>query len=102
MQKFIFNKGKNVDWTNTQNEPFPLSTASHSFHSDWNIIEGEKVVNYRIVDCPVCKKAQKINNKIMLGHEIVQIRCPWCNNITTYSTLPVPGMNIQYYVEELD
>ena len=25
----------NTDWTNKKNEPFILSTASHSFHQDW-------------------------------------------------------------------
>ena len=34
MEKFMFNKDKNVDWTNTQNEQFPLSTASHSYNSE--------------------------------------------------------------------
>ena len=101
MEKFMFNKDKNADWTSTHDEPFPLSTASHSFHQNWNIIEGEKVINYRIIDCPFCKKSQKVNNKLMLGNDVVQIRCPWCNEIITYSTLPVPGLNIQYYIEEI-
>ena len=99
MKKLILNKGKDVDWTSTQNEPFPLS---HSVHQDRNIIEGEKVINYRIIDCPFCKKSQKVNNKLLLGNDVVQIRCPWCNEIITYSTLPVPGIAIQYYVEEVD
>ena len=39
MEKFMFRKDSNIDWTSTQNEPFPLSTASHSFHQEYNIIE---------------------------------------------------------------
>lgn len=101
MEKFMFRKDNNVDWTSIQNEPFPFSTASHSFHSEWDIIEGEKVINYRIIDCPFCKRAQKINNKLMLGEDVVQLCCPQCNETITYSTLPVPGINIQYHVEEI-
>ena len=40
MEKFIFKKDTNVDWTSTQNEPFPLSTVSHSYD-----IEGQKEKN---------------------------------------------------------
>lgn len=25
----------NTDWANTEKEPFPFTTASHSFHQDW-------------------------------------------------------------------
>ena len=25
----------NIDWTNTEKEPFPFTTASNSFHQDW-------------------------------------------------------------------
>ena len=28
-----------------------------------NFIEGEKVINYRIVTCPICQHAQKIEEK---------------------------------------
>lgn len=28
-------KDAGVQWTSTQNEPFPFTTASHSFHEDW-------------------------------------------------------------------
>ena len=28
-------KDNNTEWTNTRNKPFLLSTASHSFHQDW-------------------------------------------------------------------
>lgn len=100
MGKFMFNKDKTVDWTSTQNEPFPLSTASHSFHNDWNIIEGEKVVNYRIVDCPVCKRAQKINNKLLLGHNILEIRCPWCLETLLYDASVIVGSH--YHVENIE
>ena len=99
MQKFIFNKDKNVDWTNTQNEPFPLSTASDSFHQEYKI-EGTKVVNYRIVDCPVCKKAQKIDNKLLLGHNILEIRCPWCLETMLYDASFIVGA--QYHVENIE
>lgn len=36
MEKFIFRKDTDVDWTSTVNEPFPFTTASHSFHQDWS------------------------------------------------------------------
>lgn len=35
MEKFMFRNDNNVDWTSTKNEPFPFTTASHSFHQDW-------------------------------------------------------------------
>lgn len=35
MLPFILRKHIDDDWTTTKNEPFPLSTASHSFHQDW-------------------------------------------------------------------
>ena len=66
----------------------------------WNIIEGEKVVNYRIVDCPVCKKAQKINNKLLLGHNILEIRCPWCLETMLYDASFIVG--VQYHVENIE
>lgn len=31
--KFEFRK--NADWTSTKNELFPFTTASHSYHQDW-------------------------------------------------------------------
>lgn len=33
--KLKLKKDNNTDWTNKKNEPFTLSTASHSFHQDW-------------------------------------------------------------------
>ena len=35
MEKFMFRKDQNVDWTSTPNEPFPLSTASHNYDIEW-------------------------------------------------------------------
>ena len=99
MEKFMFNKDKDVDWTNTQNEPFPLSTAPHSFHSDWNIIEGEKVINYRIVTCPICQRAQKIDEK-KIFRDVLEIRCPWCNQIFSWDFSIQTGA--QYYVENIE
>ena len=45
MEKFIFKKDNNVDWTSTQNEPFPLSTASHSYD-----IEHQKDSDFKFID----------------------------------------------------
>ena len=45
MEKFIFKKDTNVDWTSTQNEPFPLSTVSHSYD-----IEGQKEAYFKFID----------------------------------------------------
>ena len=33
--KVKLKEDNNTDWTNKKNEPFTLSTASHSFHQDW-------------------------------------------------------------------
>lgn len=33
--KIKLKEDNNTDWTNKKNEPFTLSTASHSFHQDW-------------------------------------------------------------------
>ena len=33
--KIKLKEDNNTDWTNKKDEPFPLSTASHSFHQDW-------------------------------------------------------------------
>ena len=35
MEKFMFRKDNNVDWTSIQNEQFPFSTASHSYDVEW-------------------------------------------------------------------
>ena len=97
--KIKLKKDNNTDWTNTKNEPFPLSTASHSFHQHWNIIEGEKVVNYRIVTCPMCQHAQKIDEK-KLFRDVLQLRCPWCNQIFSWDFSIQTGA--QYYVETIE
>lgn len=89
----------NADWTRTKNEPFPFTTASHNFHSEWNIIEGEKVVNYRVVTCPVCQHAQKIDEK-KLFRDVLQIRCPWCNQ--TFSWDFSIRTDAQYHVENIE
>ena len=89
----------NIDWSSTKNEPFPFTTAPHSFHQEWNTIEGEKVVNYRIVTCPVCQHAQKIDEK-KLFRDVLQIRCPWCNQ--TFSWDFSIHVGAQYYVENIE
>ena len=99
MEMFMLRRDKNVDWTSTPNEPFPLSTASHSFHQEWNTIEGEKVVNYRIVTCPLCQHAQKIDEK-KIFRDVLQIRCPWCNQ--TFSWDFSIQIGAQYYVENIE
>lgn len=100
MEKFMLRRDKNVDWTSTPNEPFPFTTASHSFHQEWNTIEGEKVVNYRIVNCSVCKRAQKINNKLLLDHNILEIRCPWCLETMLHDASVIVGA--QFHVENIE
>ena len=35
MTTIKYRKDNAVDWTSTKNEPFPFTTASHSFHQDW-------------------------------------------------------------------
>lgn len=93
--KIKLKQDNNTDWTSTKNEPFPLSTAPHS----WNIIEGEKVVNYRIVTCPMCQRAQKIDEK-KLFRDVLQLRCPWCNQ--TFSWDFSIQSSAQYYVENIE
>ena len=97
--KIKLKEDNNTDWTNTTKEPFAFTTASHSFHQDWNIIEGEKVVNYKIVTCPVCQHAQKIDEK-KLFRDVLQIRCPWCNQ--TFSWDFSIQIGAQYYVENTE
>ena len=35
MDRIKLRKDDNIQWTSTQNEPFPFTTASHSHHEDW-------------------------------------------------------------------
>lgn len=47
------------------------------------LIEGERVVNYRIIDCPECHNSQKVKNKVILDESkkgLATFRCPWCNS----------------------
>ena len=97
--KIKLEKDNNPDWANTEREQFPFTTAPHSFHQDWNIIEGEKVINYRIVTCPVCQNAQKINEK-KLFRDVLHIRCPWCNQTFSWDFSIQTGA--QYYVETIE
>ena len=97
--KIKLKKDNNTDWANTTKESFAFTTASHNFHQDWNIIEGEKVVNYRIVTCPMCQHAQKIDEK-KLFRDVLQIRCPWCNQ--TFSWDSSIHVGAQYHVENIE
>ena len=97
--KIKLKEDKNTDWTDTEKESFPFTTASHSFHQEWNTIEGEKVVNYRIVTCPMCQHAQKIDEK-KIFRDVLQIRCPWCNEIFVYDFSMKLGA--QFHVENIE
>ncbi len=35
MNRIKLRKDDTTQWTSTQNEPFPFTTASHSYHEDW-------------------------------------------------------------------
>ena len=65
----------------------------------YDTIEGEKVVNYRIVTCPMCQHAQKIDEK-KLFRDVLQIRCPWCNQ--TFSWDSSIHVEAQYHVENIE
>ena len=68
------------------------------------VLEGKKVINYRVFDCPTCAKSQIIENKIVLGmnRDIITVRCPWCNELSSWSIYPNIGQQLQFYVKEVD
>lgn len=64
-----------------------------------NFIEGEKVINYRIVTCLSCQHAQKIDEKKLFS-DVLHIRCPWCNQIFVWDFSLQTGA--QYCVENVE
>lgn len=74
------------------------------FLPDQIMLEGSKVLNYRVFDCPTCANSQIIENKIILGmnKDIISVRCPWCNGVSSWSIYPYIGQHIQFYVKEVN
>ena len=68
------------------------------------VLEGSKVLNYRVLVCPACANSQIIENKVILGmnKDIVTVRCPWCNELSSWSIYPDIGQHFQFYVKEVD
>ncbi len=53
--KITLRKDKDVDWISTNNEPFPFTTASHSYHENWHTDDKH--------DC--------VGNKLTIGDNVV-------------------------------
>jgi predicted Zn finger-like uncharacterized protein len=65
------------------------------------LIEGKQAVNYRVIDCPHCNRAQMINNRLIVDQTVQTVRCPWCNEVFTYDFSPLVGITMNYYVVEV-
>lgn len=99
MIKVEHKSDNNVNWSYSTDKTYPLSTVSHSYHQDWQIMEGIKCINYRVITCPHCNRAQKIDEKKVLTN-IQNVRCPWCNETFVWDFSMRIGA--QYDVEIVD